>query len=453
MVAPSSNGGNVEERFVRSLTEDEKASINYEQLTQILITLRDGSLEAKQALLREIIEIINTLYPEGSERYMEVPESFREFLVSSESGPAPNVGKKTRGPRRPATPIVAKGKLDAPVRADIVNYEITLALRRPDMYKQYPDAGMAEYSGSFGKNKDGRLIVTINTLEGEGFDQIITAINTLGDDCVDTYLAIMKIAIDKNGTENIRLPFLISPDDILAVRGKKKMHGSSYTAHQRAEVTAHLKTLSQTRIIATMYQPGGGRRRKVRTVVRAEGAIIDLLSGKIGEYSTITGEVIWEKRSVALGEWITMIPELNHMTAPLLDQILAYSAKNEVYQKRLGFYFTYMFRVNAAKGCAFTRSMKAVLEGAGITPPREVGKFRDAIEHALADLKQANVIGEYARIVDASLSGKERESQVREHARGWWDIYEHMQWRFTAPLWLKDQYKGLLREAKSDANS
>ncbi len=349
--------------------------------------------------------------------------------------------KRARGPRHPATPIVARGQETIGIRSDIVNQSLITALRRGDMYKQYPDQSVAEYSHSMGRRQDGRLIITIRPLENEGLDTVLAALNTLGDGCVDTYLALMAIALDRNGTQNLRQSFFISPDDILSVCGKKKTNGS-YTPHQRADVTAHLKTLSQSHIIATMPV----KRGKSTTMLKAEGAIIDLLSGKIGEYSTITGEALWEKRSVALGEWITMVPELNQTTATMLRQVLAYSAKNERYQKRIGLYLTLMFRVNARNGCSFTCSMDALLKGAGITPPREVGKFRDSLERAIADLQRENVIGSYERIVDTSPNGQGKEAEVREHAHGWWDTYAQMQWHFAAPDYLKAQYQGLLKE-------
>jgi hypothetical protein len=344
--------------------------------------------------------------------------------------------KRTRGPRRPATPIVAKDAETVNLRSDILNQELIRALRSSEGYQHYPDQGIAEASKKMGKKQEGRLIITIRPLENEGLDTVLAALNTLGDSCVDTYMALMAIALDRNGTENIRLSFFVSPDDILGVCGKKKTNGS-FTPVQRADVTAHLKALSQARIIATIPMPASKRRKP--TVLRAEGAIIDILSAKIGEYSTITGEPIWENISVALGQWITMIPELNQTTATMLRQVLAYSAKNERYQKRIGAYLTFMFRNNAKRGCMFICSMQKLLEGSGIKPERQVGRFKDAIEHALADLQRDGVIGKYAPIVDAS-------PEVEQHANGWWDIYSRTQWRFEAPDGIKRQYRSLLKE-------
>jgi hypothetical protein len=190
-------------------------------------------------------------------------------------------------------------------------------------------------------------------------------------------------------------------------------------------------------------------------VIKAEGAIIDLLSFKIGEYSTITGEEIWEQRSISVGEWITMIPELNSQTAKMLRQVLAYSAKNERYQKRLGIYLTLMFRINAKNEGRFPHdiSMRALLEGAGIIPDKKnPGRFRDAIMKALEDLKRENerkkrVIGNYWQVIDSSKAGQEREKLVHEQAYGWQELWLNQMWNFSPPEDIKKHYQKLLKEA------
>jgi hypothetical protein len=283
---------------------------------------------------------------------------------------------------------------------------------------------------------------------------VFSALNTLGDGCIDTYLAMMAIAIDCHGTQHIRLPFQVSPDDILEVCGKKKSHGS-FTAVQRAEIVKHLKTLSQVYVVATM--PGHSAHRRGRKgedslMLRAEGAVIDLLNFKIGEYSTITGEEIWEKCYIAVGEWATMIPELSTKTATVSRQVLAYSAKNERYQKRLGIYLTFMFRINARYGGKFPNdiSMGALLEGAGIVALRQQGEFRDAIENALERLKHDNVIGDYWRVVDGTPRAQQIERDIREHGRGWFDSYLEQKWNFAPPANIKEQYRKLRKEAAEE---
>lgn len=368
------------------------------------------------------------------------PEELR-LLPPAASKPVPARQRR----RRTATQAAATRKPDFSMRSDEVNREIIDALRNKGDYKPIPDRGIAEQTRQF-HNEEGQITITIKPLENEGWETVLSALNTLGDACIDTYIATMGIAIERNGLEHIRTPFMISPDDILEFCGKKKSN-RAYTPFQRAEVIKHLKTLSQAHVIATM--PGPGRRRGPRTeptTLKAEGAIIDLLSFKIGEYSTITGEEIWEKRSISIGEWINIIPQLNNQTATMLRKVLEYSAKNERYQKRLGIYLTFMFRINARHGGAFERSLNAVLDGAGIIAPRQQGEFREAIENALAMLHKHNVIGDYARIVDSSPTGQEQEAMIREHAKGWWAVYGAQKWRFEPPDYAKTKYQKLLRQ-------
>ncbi|SRR5579885_765940 len=391
---------------------------------------------------RESLQTYQAAYAAVGE-IQELDEESAPGELSLESWkPAP---VRQRRPRRTSLQTAATRKPNFPMRSDILNRGIIDGLRDKKDYKPIPDRGIAEQTRPL-HNEEGQITITIKPLENEGWETVLSALNTLGDACIDTYIATIGIAIERNGLEHIRTPFIISPDDILEFCGKKKSKGS-YTPFQRAEVIKHLKTLSQAHVIATM--PGPGRRRGARTeptTIRAEGAIIDLLSFKIGEYSTITGEEIWEKRSISIGEWINVIPQLNSQTATMLRQLLAYSAKNERYQKRLGIYLTFMFRINAKHGGVFERSMGTVLDGAGIIPPRQQGEFREAIEKALAMLRKHNVIGNYTRIVDSSLAGQEQEALIREHAKGWWAIYSAQKWKFEPPDYAKKQYAKLLKE-------
>jgi hypothetical protein len=328
------------------------------------------------------------------------------------------------------------------------------SLRSKEDYVRYEEQMVAERRGTLLKG-EGRFTIAIQPEEGEGWETVLEALNTLGDGCVDTYLAFMAIAIDLHGVAHLRTPFQLSPDDILEVCGKKKSNGS-YTPFQRAEVIKHLKTLSQTYVIATIPGKQGNRRGKKQdtTVIRAEGPLIELLRFKIGEYRTITGEEVWEKRSVIIGPWVTMIPDLSRNTATMLRQVLAYSAKNERYQKRLGTYLTFMFRINAKHGGRFPNdiTMEALLKGAGITPPRQQGEFKQAIEQALDCLQRDHVIGSYWRVVDASPTGLEIEKDIGEHGRGWFAAYLQQKWNFSPPPAILAQYRSLLRPA-SEASS
>jgi hypothetical protein len=182
------------------------------------------------------------------------------------------------------------------------------------------EQGIAFYRHELSKEY-GQITISIQAQKGEGWETIVSALNTLGDGCVDTYMAVMGMVIERNGVEKIRTPFELSPDDILAFCGKKKSNGS-YIAQQRSEVIKYLKTLSQAHVIAVIPSVQTRKRRGKEvtepTVFRAEGAIIDLLSFKMGEYEAITGEEIWEQFSISIGPWAQMIPGLSMQTALML---------------------------------------------------------------------------------------------------------------------------------------
>ena len=148
-----------------------------------------------------------------------------------------------------------------------------------------------------------------------------------------------------------------------------------------------------------------------------------------------------------------MIPELDSQTAVMLRQVLAYSSKNQRYQKRLGLHLSIMFRVNVRHGGQFPRgiSLRALLEMSGIVPLRKhPGDFKDAIEHALQSLQRDHVIGRYWQIVDASPTGEQRERAIQEQQYGWLDHWLDQQWNFTPPERIQQRYTKLLPEGKRE---
>jgi hypothetical protein len=431
------------------------------------------SLEAAHMHVEELRKAL--LQPDWLQQWQEVQRMARQLAYdyydhhqaakgqrdvqedTSAQQEAPTEKKKSRR-HQAVTPIVAKGQSTIQHKSDAVNWEIISSLRDKSIYTHYPDLTVAEHRHTFMKEK-GQIIISIGAQQEEGWETVISALNTLGDGCIDTYIAVMAMAIEQNGTDGdrLRLSIMVNPDDILAICGKEKSHGS-YTPFQRAEIVKHLKTLSQTKIIVTMPgQPGKvkkkrGPRRKGApnddgTVVRAEGALIDLLSFKLGEYNTITGEEIWEKRSISVGPWAKMIPGINTQTAIMFRQLLAYSAKNERYQKRIGLYLTQMFRVNARHQGQFPHgiSMSALLEGAGIVPPRQQGEFRESLEKAIGQLKRDGVIGEYWRIVESAPEPERIQQAIEQHAKGWFDYYLRQKWNFAPPPTVLNQYRNIMK--------
>lgn len=369
---------------------------------------------------------------------------------------------KPRTRQKALTPAIPARKDTISMVSHSVNRAIIDGLRSAENYKQYPDEVIAEYKASFGKEKS-QLLISIQPEEGEGWDQVLYALNTLGDGCIDTYIALLAIMIEQNGVERIDTPVMVKTDDILEARRMKKSNGG-YTTEQRAEVIKHLKTLSQAYITATIpnpeYNPQPRRGRKAKgdtsnhTVLKAEGVLVDLLKTKLGTYQTITGEELWERRGISIGPWLRLIPGVSNNIAVMLRQVLAYSAKNQVYQKRLGIYLTMMFRINARRGDSprgtFPEdiTMRGLLDGAGITMDKKhPQRSKDAILKALDDLKKSNVIGDYWQIVDASETGKGIAESIQQQAYGWGELWLDQKLNFSPPNWLKEQYKNILEAA------
>src|SRR5579883_1386970 len=130
---------------------------------------------------------------------------------------------KQKKPRvtRQKTDIITRNKDYVTIKSDIIYQQIVKALRDKGKYKIYEEANAAEYRQRFHKDK-GQIIITIRPGEDEPFEVVIHALNTLGDECIDTYVAVMAIALERNGTDRVSNPFNISPDEILEVRKRKK---------------------------------------------------------------------------------------------------------------------------------------------------------------------------------------------------------------------------------------
>src|SRR5256885_10273452 len=88
--------------------------------------------------------------------------------------------------------------------------------------------------------------------------------------------------------------------------------------------------------------------------------------------------------------------------------------------------------------------MEALLEGAGIVPPRQYGEFREAIERAIEQLKEDKVIGNYWRVIEDTPEAEEMNREIEERARGWFASYLKQRWNFEPPPAVQEQYKKLL---------
>jgi hypothetical protein len=246
----------------------------------------------------------------------------------------------------------------------------------------------------------GSIKLVISGLATQASEPIENALDSLGDACRDTFVAITGLYIEKHGTAKMRSAFMVSIDEILDACGKQRWHGS-FLPEARAEVIKHLKTLSQSYIEFSMPSTKQVKRGRVwveePTTIEFKGPLLTH-DGSIAEYSRITGKELWEKQSIVLGPWASLIcgrgSTIN--TKQLPQQVLTYSANNEPYHKRLGHYIHWLFRNNAQQRKGVMKygiTMKALFEGAIIEPTRNRGEFKDDIDNALKHLKTDGVIG------------------------------------------------------------
>jgi hypothetical protein len=392
-------------------------------------------------------------------------EVITQRALFAEEVPETPVEKRKRG-RRPAQSkprAIARRNDYTSVPANRFEHSIGRTLLSQDNFTNYPDAKIARHIENIGKEK-GQLIIDIGN-GTEAWQTINDALNTLGDSVADIFYASLALATERNGIEHISDPFLTSPDELLEMCCKEKSKGS-YTQTQRIEVTKALKTLSLAHVKATIAveRPAGKNRRgrpkrgetraNGETYIKMEGNLIDLLSFTIGEYSAITGDELWEKRSISIGTWAKTMPGLSPSTARMLRKLLKYSGKNDRYKKRIGIYLTYMFRYNAQRGGRFLNgiTIATLLERSGIVitqyAQKNPGEFKESIERALASLKEEEVIGDYWEIIDATPATAEINKEIRERAYGWLDLWLQKTLNFEPPSEVKNHYQKLLKESK-----
>jgi hypothetical protein len=300
----------------------------------------------------------------------------------------------------------------------------------------------------------GDMTLIIEGLADQAHESITIALDSLGDACRDTFVAITAIFIAKHGTSNMRRACAISIDEILDACGKLRS-GGSFKPDARAEVIKHLKTLSQARI--KFFMPTAQKVRHGRkwvwedTEIKVEGPLLTH-DGKIGMYSRITGKELWEVQSIVLGPWAWFAGSDAIKTKVIPQQVLAYSPNNEPYHKRLGHYLSELFRNNAqrTKGVMpYGITMQALFEGAMIEPPRERGKFKDDIDKALMHMKRDGVIGDYWYMTEKT-SPEVREKIAARQGR-WFDAYLGLFINFSPPALTVAQYKNIAKREKDDA--
>jgi hypothetical protein len=342
------------------------------------------------------------------------------------------------------TPIalVTKNPLQIKIRSDQLTYRILLGLLDGKHYTKQSTRRLAEYRQALPKGR-GYVSLALAPCSEESWEQVLASLRRLGDELADTFLVLLAVALDLNGTERITLPFAITPDDILALCQKKKSKGS-YPAHQRHTIVEQVRTLARTSVHANLVLRDGRIRR-------IESPLIEVLMNERPEESEIcAGHAGWQQWELKIGDWATTIPELQSQIALMARQVLHYHAKKQRHEKRLGRYLTVLYRINAHRNEGRVRvSMGVLLEQAGILLDRDnPGRTRDEIESALKQLHIDGVIGSFIPLVERSSQGREAQERIQQHAYHWWDDYQRQLWLFEPPEQLKALYQSISREAE-----
>jgi hypothetical protein len=365
---------------------------------------------------------------------------------------AKQFGEELKSTRSPAPVQLQLTALNH--KSDHVTWQIEKALRSPiKEYRVSKQTNQLMHTHQFEspKNKGlGELKLIISGLPEQACEPIENALDSIGDACRDTFVAITGLYIEKHGTEMMRSAFFLSIDEILDACGKKRNHGS-FEPEARAEVIKHLKTLSQTYFEFSM--PSTQKVKRGRTWVE-EDCMIEVKGpllthdGSIAAYLKITGKELWAKQSIILGPWASLICGKGStiQTKLLPTQVLAYSPNNEPYHKRLGHYIHWLFRNNAnePKGAMkYGITMKALFEGAGIVPTRDRGRFKDDIDNALKHLKEDDVIGEYW-CMEEKTKPEVLKKVIARQGR-WFDSYLGLYINFSPPQVTLKHYRNMAK--------
>jgi hypothetical protein len=351
----------------------------------------------------------------------EVPEMSAEYRQLS-SGRHRHV---------PLAALAARNVAQIRIRSDQLTYRLLLGLLDGNRYVQHPARHLAEYLQTLSKGR-GSVSLAFSPRSNESWEQVLLSLQLLGDELVDTFLVLLAVALDTNGTKHITLPFSITADDILVICQKKKSKGS-YTARQRLQVSEHIWVLTRVCVQADLAL-------RDEQQWHVESPLLEVLMSERDEEEQLSpGDKDQSSWQLKIGEWAASIPQLQSQTSVMSRQILRYHARKQKYEKRLGRYLTVLYRINAHRheGCVRV-SMGVLLEHAGIGLDRDnPGRTRVAVEDALKQLQADGVIGSFRPIGAHSPCDQEIQERIEQHAYHWWDDYRRQIWLFTPPASLK----------------
>ena len=106
--------------------------------------------------------------------------------------------------------LVTRNPSQIKIRSDQLTYRILLGLLDGKHYVQHPARRLTEYRQTLPR---GRGYVSLALHSDESWEQVLASLDLLGDELVDTFLVLLAVALDTNGTERIATPFEIVAEE------------------------------------------------------------------------------------------------------------------------------------------------------------------------------------------------------------------------------------------------
>ncbi len=269
-------------------------------------------------------------------------------------------------------------------------------------------------------------------------DAAWAAVRALDDEAADTFMILCSQYI-ANHTHTRDGMVLITPDDVLSQRGIAK-HNRAYRPDDREKAAQDITRLGTIAVEGYRdgYEGTGRKRKKVR--VTLEGKLIEI-SVKArqqtlsNDLAPMPGTGKPAGFGYRLGPWAQgfMGTDGSAQLAKMNQTILRYHAKNQRYQKRIGRYLVWIFRIQRG-GQSF--QIRTLLDESGITlTPGDVwnaARTRKQIEKALEELLRDGVIGSLEWLSTPDLP-----------TRKWIDEWLCYTLRIDPPKELLEQYRNI----------
>ena len=166
--------------------------------------------------------------------------------------------RRGRGEHFSPVALAKRNPSELKVRSDQLTCRILMGLLDDKKFIITPESQLAEYAQTLSRG-GGYVNIVLSLRREKSRDCVRDSLDVLGDELADTFLALLAVALDTNGTEHISLPFTITPDDILSIRQKKKSKGS-YSAYQRQIVIEQVQTLAHASVSAIILVHKAQRR-------------------------------------------------------------------------------------------------------------------------------------------------------------------------------------------------